>query len=50
MVPAIVEGLLGMNLIGNPWSTTLLQMVTIVGLVMVLTAWVYFNPGWLKRD
>jgi Mg2+ and Co2+ transporter CorA len=50
MVPAIVGGLLGMNLIGNPWPATLLQMVTIVGLVMVLTAWVYFNLGWLKRD
>ena len=50
MVPAIVGGLLGMNLIGNPWPATLLQMVTIVGLVMVLTAWVFFNLGWLKRD
>ncbi len=50
MVPTIVGGLLGMNLIGNPWPATLLQMITIVGLVMVLTAWVYFNVGWLKRD
>ncbi len=49
MVPAIVGGLLGMNLIDNPWPATLLQMVTVVGLVMVLTAWVYFNLGWLKR-
>ena len=50
MVPAIVGGLLGMNLIGNPWAATLLQMVTVVGLVMVLMAWVYFNLGWLKQD
>ncbi|MDD3136662.1 MAG: CorA family divalent cation transporter [Methanoregula sp.] len=50
MVPAIVGGLLGMNLIGNPWAATLLQMVTVVGLVMVLTAWIYFNLGWLKKD
>jgi Mg2+ and Co2+ transporter CorA len=49
MVPAIVGGLLGMNLIGNPWAATLLQMVTVVGLVMILTGWVYFNLGWLKR-
>jgi len=28
----------------------LLQMVTVVGLVMVLMAWVYFNLGWLKQD
>jgi hypothetical protein len=39
-----------MNLIGNPGPATLLQGVTIVGIVMVLTAWVYFNLGWLKRD
>jgi Mg2+ and Co2+ transporter CorA len=50
MVPAIVRGLLGMNLIDNPWPATLLQMVTVVGLVMVLTAWVYFNIGWLRHD
>jgi len=49
MVPAIIGGLLGMNLIGNPWAATLLQMVTVVGLVMILTGWVYFNLGWLKR-
>jgi hypothetical protein len=29
---------------------TLVQMITIKGLVKVLTAWVYFNPGWLKRN
>jgi Mg2+ and Co2+ transporter CorA len=50
MVPAIIGGLLGMNLIGNPWPATLVQMVTVVGLLMVLTAWVYFNLGWLKHD
>ncbi len=50
MAPAIVGGLLGMNLAGNPWPATLVQMVTVVSLVMILTAWVYFNLGWLKHD
>lgn len=49
MVPAVVGGLLGMNLIGNPWPATLLQVVAAVAFVMVLTAWLYYNLGWLKR-
>jgi Mg2+ and Co2+ transporter CorA len=49
MVPTIIGGLLGMNLIGNPWDATLLQMVTVVMLLMLLMAWVYYNLGWLKR-
>ncbi|MFA4877314.1 MAG: CorA family divalent cation transporter [Methanoregula sp.] len=50
MVPTIVGGLLGMNLIGNPWPATLFQMITVVSLVMLLMAWVYYNLGWLKQD
>jgi len=38
-----------MNLIGNPWPATLLQMVSVVALVMLMTAWVYYNIGWLKE-
>lgn len=49
MVPALVGGLLGMNLVDNPWPATLLQMVSVVALVMLVTAWVYYNMGWLKE-
>ncbi|MCX6698960.1 MAG: ion transporter [Methanomicrobiales archaeon] len=49
MVPALVGGLLGMNLIDNPWPATLLQMVSVVALVMLVTAWVYYNIGWLRE-
>lgn len=49
MVPTLVGGLLGMNLVDNPWPATLLRMVTAVALLMVLMAWVYFNLGWLRR-
>lgn len=49
MVPTIVGGLLGMNLIGNPWPATLLQMVFFVVLVMGVMGWVYYNLGWLKQ-
>ena len=49
MVPTLVGGLLGMNLIDNPWPATLLQMVSVVALVMLVTAWVYYNIGWLRE-
>ena len=49
LVPTLIGGLLGMNLIDNPWPATLLQMITAVVLLMLITAWVYFNLGWLKH-
>jgi len=49
MIPTLIGGLLGMNLIDNPWPATLLEMITVVGLLMILTAWVYYNLGWLKE-
>lgn len=50
MVPTLVGGLLGMNLIDNPWPATLLQMVSVVALLMLVTAWVYYNLGWLREQ
>jgi Mg2+ and Co2+ transporter CorA len=50
MVPTLVGGLLGMNLIDNPWPVTLLQMISVVALVMLVTAWVYYNLGWLREQ
>ncbi|MEI7435106.1 MAG: CorA family divalent cation transporter [Methanomicrobiales archaeon] len=49
MIPTLIGGLLGMNLIDNPWPATLLQMITTVGLLMIITAWVYYNLGWLRE-
>lgn len=48
IIPTVVGGLLGMNLIGNPWSVTLGAMVTMVIAAMAFTAWVYIRLGWLK--
>ena len=50
VVPVIVGGLLGMNLNDYPYPVSLLQVVTIVAIVMVLSAWVFFNLGWLRRS
>jgi len=49
VVPVIVGGLPGMNLIDYPYPVSLLQVVTIVAIVTVLSAWVFFNLGWLRR-
>jgi Mg2+ and Co2+ transporter CorA len=48
IIPTVVGGLLGMNLIGNPWPVTLGAMITIVIAAMAFTAWVYIRLGWLK--
>lgn len=49
MIPTLIGGFLGTNLIGNPWPITLLQMITLVGLLMFITAWIYYNLGWLRE-
>jgi len=49
IIPTVVGGLLGANLIGSPWPISLAQMVTVVGIVMVATAWVFYRLGWFKR-
>jgi hypothetical protein len=49
MIPTLIGDLLGTNLVGNPWPATLLQMITLVGLLMLFTAWIYYNLGWLQE-
>jgi len=49
MPPALIGGLLGMNLIDQPWSATLPQIITIVSMIMLFTTWIYYNSGWLTR-
>ncbi len=48
IIPTVVGGLLGANLIGNPWPISLAQMVTVVGITMLATAWVFYRLGWFK--
>ena len=49
LIPALIGGLLGMNLIDQPWPVTLLQIVTVISLIMVFITWVYYKSGWLSR-
>ena len=46
--PVVVGGLLGTNIIGNPWDITLAHLVTLVVLSMLATGWVYYKLGWLR--
>ncbi len=47
IIPA-VGGLLGSNLIGNPWGVHLWEVFSVVGVIMVGMGWVFYRVGWLK--
>lgn len=46
--PVVVGGLLGTNILGNPWEITLAQLVTLVVMAMMATGWTYYKLGWLR--
>jgi Mg2+ and Co2+ transporter CorA len=48
LIPAVVGGLFGMNLVDNPWPLTLPQVAFGVGLSMVLGLYFFFVKGWLR--
>jgi Mg2+ and Co2+ transporter CorA len=48
IVPAIILGALGTNLIDNPWDLQLWQVLTGVGVAMLAMGWVFYRMGWLK--
>ena len=47
IIPAL-GGLLGSNLIGNPWHFHLWQVWLVVAAAMVSMGWVFYRLGWLK--
>ena len=48
LIPAVVGGLLGMNVAGNPWAVSLSQVAFGVCLAMVLGLYFFFVKGWLR--
>lgn len=48
IIPTVVGGLLGMNIIGSPWVVSLAEVVTVVGVIMLVIGWVFFRVGWLR--
>jgi Mg2+ and Co2+ transporter CorA len=48
LIPAVVGGLFGMNLIDNPWPYTLKQVAFFIGFGMTLCLYFFFVKGWLR--
>jgi Mg2+ and Co2+ transporter CorA len=47
IIPAIITGALGTNIAGNPWNIHLWQVFSIIGILMLITGWVFYRMGWL---
>ncbi len=47
IIPAVL-GLLGSNIIGNPWDVQLWQVFTGLGVAMLGLGWIFYRLGWLK--
>lgn len=48
LIPAVVGGLLGMNLVGNPWPATLPQVAFGVLWGMAVAVYLFFVKGWIR--
>jgi Mg2+ and Co2+ transporter CorA len=48
LLPAVTGGLLGMNLIGNPWPPSLLQVVYCLGFGMSSCLYIFAVKGWFR--
>lgn len=48
LIPAVIGGLFGMNLVDNPWQFTLPQVTFAVGTGMVTCLYFFVMKGWLR--
>jgi Mg2+ and Co2+ transporter CorA len=48
LIPAVVGGLFGMNLVDNPWPFTLKEVSFFVVFGMILCLYFFFVKGWLR--
>jgi Mg2+ and Co2+ transporter CorA len=48
LIPAVVGGLFGMNLAGNPWPFTLPQVTFGVSMLMLVCLYIFLIKGWLR--
>jgi len=48
LIPSVVGGLLGMNVLGNPWEVSLGQVAFGVGMGMAISLYVFAIKGWLR--
>ncbi len=48
LIPSVAGGLLGMNVMGNPWSVTLGQVAFGIAMGMAISLYVFAIKGWLR--
>jgi Mg2+ and Co2+ transporter CorA len=48
LIPAVIAGLLGVNVIGSPWPFTLPQVAFVMLFAMALGAYFFLVKGWLR--
>jgi Mg2+ and Co2+ transporter CorA len=48
IIPTIVGGLLGMNVLGNPWPVTLAQVAFGTFILMLCVLYAFLAKGWLR--
>ena len=48
IIPTIVGGLLGMNILGNPWPVTLSQVGFVTFILMLAVLYAFLAKGWLR--
>jgi Mg2+ and Co2+ transporter CorA len=49
LIPSVAGGLLGMNVMGNPWSVTLGQVAFGIAMGMAISLYVFAIKGWLRK-
>jgi Mg2+ and Co2+ transporter CorA len=48
LIPAVIGGLFGMNLVDNPWPFTLPQVAFSISFGMVMCLYFFLVKGWLR--
>jgi Mg2+ and Co2+ transporter CorA len=48
LIPTIIGGLLGMNVLGNPWPVTLTQIAFGTFILMLCVLYAFLAKGWLR--
>jgi Mg2+ and Co2+ transporter CorA len=48
LIPTIIGGLLGMNILGNPWPLTLAQVAFGTFILMLCVLYAFLAKGWLR--
>jgi len=48
LIPSIMGGLLGMNLIGNPWHASIYEICLLLSLALLVAFYAFWKKGWFR--